>query len=370
MELKIKPTKLVGYRSLNYKVLRMTENLKNKNGQVIVIVALLLVVLFGIVAFVVDVGLLYQTRRELQTTADAAALAGAQDLTDAVSAKSTAIYYAELHGVQPSDTTPTTPYDGDPLKIEVVCKGIATFTFARVLGFTESEVSARAVAIQRDIAGVAIFHGGDEELILNGPDIDVIGGVHSNGNFKANGENISISGITEAVGEIMEDGENINIPSTLSSPVVYIPLAEYTLGIGLDPGLVDTEESSAQEYSGDLTIDIDLNENIYVHGKVEIKSSFTGSIIADDDIYIDEENIELISPVIYSKNGKIEVKKGDIIIEGTLYSPNSEVIINNSPGNVTIYGRIVANFVRLNGPGITVDNSDHESKWFINLLIE
>jgi len=66
----------------------------------------------------------------------------------------------------------------------------------------------------------------------------------------------------------------------------------------------------------------------------------TGSIIADDDIYIDAENVVLDSPVIYSKNGKIEVKKGNVTINGILYSPNSEVTINNSGNPTVVNGRL------------------------------
>ncbi len=49
-------------------------------GAVIVMVAVLLVVLLGCVALAVDIGYLYVARAELQRTADAAALAGAQAL--------------------------------------------------------------------------------------------------------------------------------------------------------------------------------------------------------------------------------------------------------------------------------------------------
>jgi hypothetical protein len=279
-----------------------------------------------------------------------------------------AIYYAGLNGVQASNTTPTTPYDGSSLKIEVVCTGTVPFYFARVLGFTETEVSARAVALK--LMGYAIFHGGDKELIFNQDDIAIFGSVHSNGNFKANGGNISIDSVCEAVGEIMENGVNINIPNQVPN-AEYIPLSKYVQIIRLDPGLVDSEEDNATEYFGDYIIDSDLNKSIYAHGKVEIEEpniSINGSIIADDDIIINKGNLEIRSPVIYSKNGKIEIKEDGTIIYGTLYSPNSEIIINNSPGDVIIYGRIVADFVRLNGSGITMDASGLPD--YTTLLIE
>lgn len=57
----------------------VTQRLNEDHGGTIVFVAILLVVLLGIVALAVDVGAIYQERRELQNGADAAALAIAED---------------------------------------------------------------------------------------------------------------------------------------------------------------------------------------------------------------------------------------------------------------------------------------------------
>ena len=54
----------------------------NSDGQVLVIVALLIVGIVGMIALVTDMGSLYEDRRSLQGAADAAALAGAQELPD------------------------------------------------------------------------------------------------------------------------------------------------------------------------------------------------------------------------------------------------------------------------------------------------
>lgn len=59
------------------------QRLKNEeDGAIAVLVALSLIVLFGFGALAVDVGQIYQERRELQNGADAAALASAQDCAD------------------------------------------------------------------------------------------------------------------------------------------------------------------------------------------------------------------------------------------------------------------------------------------------
>ena len=53
---------------------------RDESGQVLVFVAFILTVIVGMAALVVDVGSWYQAHRHLQTAADAAALAGAQEL--------------------------------------------------------------------------------------------------------------------------------------------------------------------------------------------------------------------------------------------------------------------------------------------------
>jgi Flp pilus assembly protein TadG len=56
---------------------------RTQSGQAIVITVLTLTALLGLAALVVDVGYWFRTHRSLQSTADAAALAGAQALPDA-----------------------------------------------------------------------------------------------------------------------------------------------------------------------------------------------------------------------------------------------------------------------------------------------
>ena len=54
---------------------------KRRRGAVLTLVALLLVVLLGCLAFSIDVGYIQVARAQLQTAADAGALAGARGLT-------------------------------------------------------------------------------------------------------------------------------------------------------------------------------------------------------------------------------------------------------------------------------------------------
>ncbi|WP_442940073.1 pilus assembly protein TadG-related protein [Nocardioides sp. B-3] len=53
---------------------------RNRDGAIAVLVALLAVVLFTLSAFVADLGVAYTSKRQLQTAADAGALAAAKRL--------------------------------------------------------------------------------------------------------------------------------------------------------------------------------------------------------------------------------------------------------------------------------------------------
>ncbi len=129
------------------------KNISNERGQVVIIVALLLVCLFGMTALVVDVGSIYEERRHTQTVADAAALAGAQDLPEHPGqAIQTAIAYADLNGVvisedniQLSKTHDMITYDYDTITVTPTDVNAPLF-FARVLGINSVTVSATATA--------------------------------------------------------------------------------------------------------------------------------------------------------------------------------------------------------------------------------
>ena len=341
-----------------------------QRGSAAILFVLCLPVLLGFAALAMDVGMLHLTKVEMQNAADAAALAGAQDLPNASNAISSSKDFAELNGAEKSNTTATTPYDGDSTKVEVVCTKNVEYSFARVLGFTDADVSARAVAQKISLfGGYAIFSGDPgEKLTLNGEGIDVIGAVHTNNIFEANGERITVSDVVEAPDGYILNGADQDIPNLADDPD-NIPLASYAESIGLDDGdpdednpgyLVDSELESATTYSGDKEIDSNPSNNVYAKGKVEIKTdglTITHSIIAEKEIIINANDLVFDCPLIYSKKEKIVVNGDNIAINGILYSPKDWVEINNSNDPATINGRIVADKVKLNGPDITVDAS-------------
>ena len=135
------------------------RDLLNERGQVAVIVALLIVAIIGMVALVVDVGSIYEERRQLQTVADAAALAGAQDLPVEDPINNTAVQkavdYADRNVVaidvviNPGDVQITKSSQLNPFydKITVTPEDPnAPVYFAQVFGINSVNISATATA--------------------------------------------------------------------------------------------------------------------------------------------------------------------------------------------------------------------------------
>jgi len=127
---------------------KIFSKIKDESGQALVIVAASIVLLFGVTAFSVDLGMAYNAKAELQAAADAAALAGAQDLPNAALAIETAKSYAGFNEVQVSNVQAVSPYAGDSKLIEVTCSMDFQYLFARVIGFDSKTITARAVAIK------------------------------------------------------------------------------------------------------------------------------------------------------------------------------------------------------------------------------
>jgi hypothetical protein len=119
-----------------------------ERGQVFVLTVLCLFVMLGMSALVLDVGGWFRTDRKLQATADAAALAGAQDLPNGVTAaKSAALDYANRNGghVLGSDIQVSSMFNpNDTIRVKAT-KDDPGF-FSRVLGIDTVNINAHARA--------------------------------------------------------------------------------------------------------------------------------------------------------------------------------------------------------------------------------
>jgi Putative Flp pilus-assembly TadE/G-like len=120
----------------------------NERGQSLVFTVVFLVVLSGMAATVIDFGAWYRADRKLQANADAAALAGAQELPESTAtATAVAVAYADRNdgGVKGENVKfRKTAVSNDT--IEVTAERPAPGFFAKLFGWGSVQVHAKAVA--------------------------------------------------------------------------------------------------------------------------------------------------------------------------------------------------------------------------------
>jgi Flp pilus assembly protein TadG len=121
---------------------------KDERGQAIVLSVLALVALLGMCALVLDVGNWFRTKRRLQATSDAAALAGAQRLPSSPSgAQTMALDYANKNGgdVKAADITISTTFTANDT-ITVRARKTEAGVFSKVVGIDNANIGASAKA--------------------------------------------------------------------------------------------------------------------------------------------------------------------------------------------------------------------------------
>lgn len=117
--------------------------IKKRDGQSLIMTALLMSAIFGFAALTIDVGSLVLTKSNLQNIADAASLAGAQELPDdPAQARIVAQDYVFING-KPGDSAAIT-IGADNKSISVAVNRTNPSLFARVLGVSDSIISADA----------------------------------------------------------------------------------------------------------------------------------------------------------------------------------------------------------------------------------
>jgi len=134
-------------RNGNHLILLLNE----ERGGVLILVALLMVALLSMTALAVDVGLLYSARRQMVNAADAAALAGAQELINGGDAIAVAKQYAILENQADDAQASLGYYNGSPTHntVTVNTEKTVDYLFARALPLNEdsSDVAATATAL-------------------------------------------------------------------------------------------------------------------------------------------------------------------------------------------------------------------------------
>ncbi len=136
------------------------SNQNHEKGQALIVFTLGLAAFLGMVALVIDLGMLFQGRRGVQNSVDAAALAGARELPgNPPLAQSEATQWAQKNGLKSSDKLTvliTSTYSANDT-ISVNIQRSVDHEFANVLGFDTFQVSAQAKARVGSPAGMNHF---------------------------------------------------------------------------------------------------------------------------------------------------------------------------------------------------------------------
>jgi hypothetical protein len=134
-------------------LITINKFVKDESGSVIVILAVACTVLLGFVALGVDVGLLYFEQGKLSRAADAAVLAGAQELPDTTKARNTAIDYAQRNGLTISSSEIN--FSDSNRQISVSVNKTVYMHFAKALGREKSTVNSSSAARISGVSGVS-----------------------------------------------------------------------------------------------------------------------------------------------------------------------------------------------------------------------
>ena len=136
--------------------------LKGEDGNMLFLVAALLLVMIFFLALIVDLGSVHYCRARLQDAADAAALAAAGEALESGAgeqeAKTKALQYIQYYGLG----TPEDPsaedwfdYDGESCRITVILAAEAPMYFGRIFGAETVTLGAQACA-KWDPEGVSL----------------------------------------------------------------------------------------------------------------------------------------------------------------------------------------------------------------------
>lgn len=335
--------------------------LTNEEGSVLILAALLMTALVALTGVVVDGGTVYMEKQKIQVALDAAALAGGQELPDTTSAANTALYYAELNGLDSDQVQISFPTNG---KIVVETNRRVELRFMPIVNINTVDLDLRAAAAMGapKWAGYTLFSASTSDTLrLSGNTYSILGSAHTNQNFRANGNTMTITGIVDALGSITVNGNAMNIPNRYPNSN-FIELPDYTAEVQQQAETVGTVYNAGVHFNGNS---IDVNNPIYVNGDVHMNGNHitgNGAILADGDIHINGnclKNTTSDAVCLYS-TGDIHINGNDIEVCGILYAPNGTIFINGN--NIEITGKVIGNEVSFSGNTISIIDDDSALK--------
>lgn len=257
-------------------MLNISRHFKSEKGAATIIIALCMTLLLGFTALVIDVGVITAEKSRISNAADAAALAGAQQLIrDKNNVYNIVNQYLQENGVDPVDAEIAIS-DSDTT-VSVSINKEVNYYFAGILGFDKGIVETEAVAICAPVIG--IYEGfrpfAIEQQTLNFEETYTLkegGGGGSNGNYGGlalggNGASTYVSNIIDGYNGYLSVGDLVDTePGNMSGPT--------SQGIStLISHCTHAPECTYNQYDDDCPriITVIMVETLNVNGRSEVK---------------------------------------------------------------------------------------------------
>ncbi|MGB0122799.1 MAG: pilus assembly protein TadG-related protein [Silvibacterium sp.] len=222
--------------------------LRDESGQMLVLTALSMTALLGFLALSTDVGMLFHTRRNLQIAADAAATAGALNISYGASASAAGQAAATANGVTNGvngavvtiNTPPTSGYHQSTGYVEAIVTTPNPTFFMKLFNIGSMNVSARAVGGAPGAANGCVYLDGTtgDDLIIKGsgtiegPNGGPTCGIYDNAGIKVtgNGNTVTASYIDVVASAPDGNGTAQGTTTNYSSPAESNPFGTTVSG--------------------------------------------------------------------------------------------------------------------------------------------
>lgn len=384
-------------------------------GVALVVVALSMVVLMGFLGLGIDLGYMRQVKQRIQTAADAAALAGASelsygDVTAAAQADAATNGFSNgANGVTVTVNNPpqtaSDPHYNDSNYVEAIISQSVPTMFAKIFGTNTVTVEARSEAHLGSSPNCFYVLSPSATFQVNGGSLTAQCGIVVDSSagvaFQANGTTISATAISVHGGDQINGGSVTPTPqtnvATPSDPLSYLP--KPTVGAcgtstsspyyGSSSTAAPPSGTSAIFYPGVYCGGIELNGSVnatfasgtYIlsNGYLQVNSSsatLTGSSVtfyftgSGSIQFNGTSHFNLTAPTTGTYAGILFFQNssdtspaqlnGDssTIFQGALYFPGALLQINGGTGNAA-YAIVDAYQVQLNGTNLL--NDDYSS---------
>ncbi len=377
--------------------------LRNENGQTLVLTALCMTAMLGFMALALDVGLLFRARRNMQTAADSAAIAGAQDYmwnastttarTQAKNASTANGYTDGASGAVVTVNIPPTsgPNTGSAGFIEAIVSQPVSTVFMGMFSRSSVNVSARAVAATPsggtaciwlmapsgpalDLQGKYIINAPNCGIYVNSNTDDAMSVTGNAGTVNATFLNVvgnsSLKHNTKPTSATMNAGTrkdpwgNLQGPDpatdcTAANTVTVSPVTAANLKSPVN-GVVCFSATNATLSAG-LTLPggvIYVAENgVKIGGTMTIGTTSNGATL---DVYAGTFNqansvlsinaptsgtyngIALMQPSSNTNDLQVQFGSGNQVLSGYIYAPGAEVYLQDHGGGITATGIVAA----------------------------